>query len=107
MIQLKEKFSRMGEEFTQIYKDDRVVVYYTTFPSVEVFKYRIGAPFKFQPNPDEFERYPRSEDFGVWAWCATTTEQVKRILETHFADHTQILDIYRELQAILREKNFR
>ena len=108
MRRLKEKFNLKGTEFTQLHKDDRLVIYHTTFPSVEVFEYRTGNPFKVNNyESEEFERYPKSEAFGSWAWCATSIPQFKRILDDHFIDHPQIHDIYSRVQAILREKGFR
>ena len=83
MIQLKKNFKKMGERFTQLYKDDEIVIYHTTFPSVEIFKYRIHKPNNMVA--DEFEWYPSSENFGTWAWCATSRLQFERILKDHFA----------------------
>ena len=69
MIELKKTFRKYGEDFTQLYKDDEIVIYQTTFPSVEVFKYRVKKPDKFRS--EDFEVYPSESDFGAWAWCCT------------------------------------
>lgn len=93
MIELKKQFRKMNETFTQVYKDDKVVVYHTTFPSVEVFKYRIHQPTCFVN--EEYEMYPSDEKFGEWAWCAASKDQFSRIMENHFADHPLKSKIYR------------
>lgn len=83
MIQLKKNFKKFGEMFTQLYKDDEIVIYHTTFPSVEVFRYKIHKPDKF--HSDMYESYPSDTAFGTWAWCATSKVQFERILKDHFA----------------------
>ena len=87
-----KQFRKMNETFTQVYKDDKVVVYHTTFPSVEVFKYMTHKPDKF--HEDDYEMYPSNESFGLWAWCATSKDQFSRIMESHFADHPLKSKIY-------------
>ena len=83
MIELKKEFGKMGERFTQLYKDEEIVIYKTTFPSVEVFKYKVEKPDNF--HSEEWERYPSTPHFGLWAWCATSKFQFERILKDHFA----------------------
>lgn len=83
MIELKKEFGKMGEHFTQLYKDEEIVIYKTTFPSVEIFRYKVHKPNKF--HADEFEQYPSSSVFGDWAWCATSRFHFERILKDHFA----------------------
>lgn len=85
MIELRQQFRKMDETFTQVYKDDKVVVYHTTFPSVEVFRYKVRKENAF--HYDKYEVYPSNEDFGLWAWCATSKDQFERIMENHFAGH--------------------
>ena len=85
MIELRQQFRKMNETFTQVYKDDKVVVYHTTFPSVEVFRYRTHKPTCFVN--EEYEMYP--------SWCATSKDQFSRIIENHFADHPLKSKIYR------------
>lgn len=83
MIELSKKFRKYGEEFTQLYKDDDIVIYKSTLPSVEVFKYKVSKPDKY--HNDIWENYPSDSSFGNWAWCATCREQFDRILSNHFA----------------------
>ena len=96
MIELRKKFRKYGEEFTQIYKDSEIVIYNTTFPSVEVFKYKVKKPDKF--HDDTWEAYPSENDFGQWAWCCTCKKQFDRVLVNHFTlspEKRQILwDVY-------------
>lgn len=82
MIELRKTFRKYGEEFTQLYKDNEIVIYQTTFPSVEVFKYMVDKPDNF--HSEEWERYPSESHFGLWAWCCTCKEQFDRVLATHF-----------------------
>ena len=83
MIQLRKQFKKYGETFTQLYKDDEIVIYATTFPSVEVFKYRVRKPNS--THPDYWEAYPSESDFGKLAWCCTSEKQFNRVLDSHFA----------------------
>lgn len=83
MIGIANSFNKMGERYTQLYKDEEIVIYKITFPSVEVFKYRVHKPNKF--HSDKWEKYPSNDDFGIWAWCATSKFQFERILKDHFA----------------------
>ena len=83
MIQLRKQFKKYGETFTQLYKDEEIIIYGTTFPSVEVFKYRVEKPNNI--NNDYWERYPSESSFGDWAWCCTSRKQFERVLKTHFA----------------------
>lgn len=95
MIELKQELKKMGETFTQLLKDkdDEIVIYKTTFPSVEVFRYRVHKPDKY--HTDDYEVYPSSEAFGDWAWCATSLAQFERILMEHFALTSEKCEICR------------
>lgn len=95
MIELPVTLRKYGEEFTQIYKDSEIVIYKTTFPSVEVFKYKVKKPNKF--HDDNWEAYPSDADFGNWAWCATCRKQFDRILSTHFALSDEKRQFFRDV----------
>ena len=83
MIGLPVIFRKYGEDFEQLYKDSEIVIYKTTLPSLEIFKYKVSKPDKY--HDDIWEKYPSESSFGSWAWCATCREQFDRILSTHFA----------------------
>lgn len=85
MIKLEKDFRKMGADFTQIYRDDELAIYKTTFPSYEIFRIKICKPDKF--HNDEYEKYPSSEDFGKWAWCCSTKRSLEKILVKHFGNH--------------------
>ena len=82
MIQLKKHFRKYGADFNQLYKDEEIVIYRTTLPSVEVFRYKVRKPDKF--FDDSYELYPSESSFGDWAWCCTSRKQFERVLKTHF-----------------------
>ena len=85
MIPLKKKYKKRGGRLTQIYVDDEIGIYRTTFPSVEIFKMRIGKADKF--HDDEWEVYPSDEDFGTYAWSCTSIESIRKILQQRFPNH--------------------
>lgn len=82
MIELPKRFRKYGEVFEQLYKDSEIVIYKSTFPSVEVFKYKVKKPNKY--HDDNWEAYPSETDFGQWAWCCSCKKQFDRVLATHF-----------------------
>lgn len=50
----------------------------------EVFERRLVHLFDFETNTqleDQKVSYPKSNDFGVWAWCYRTYEQAWKKLE--------------------------
>lgn len=78
----------MGADFTQVYRDNELAIYKTTFPSYEIFKIRISKPDRF--HNDEYEKYPSNEDFGVWAWSCSTWERTMQVLSRKFPNHPPI-----------------
>lgn len=95
----------MGQDFTQVHKDDKVVIYISPFPSVEVFEYHVGKPNHF--SDDHYEMYPGNEAFGLWAWCATSKAQFRDIMNRHFADHPEKSEICNNIEATMNDRGFR
>lgn len=99
MIELRKRFKRKGVEFTQLYKDENIVIYMTDINSLEIFRYRIAKPDI--TCDEEHEHYPSDSHFGSWAWCATSLSSFRRILEKHFAHNCDIDKIYVYICAII------
>lgn len=58
-----------------------------TFGNVyyEVFRYKISKPHPMDKGDwDMVELYPSSESFGVWAWCCSDLECIKKVMFNHF-----------------------
>lgn len=105
MIELKTNYRKMGQDFAQVYKDDKVVVYISTFPSVEIFKYRVHKPDAH--HDDDYEVYPGNEAFGDWGWCATSIAQFRDIMNRHFATHPNKSQICRGVEATMHDRELR
>lgn len=92
MIELKKEFKKSQGTFTQVFKDERIVVYQvsnkyengTTVIWYEIFKYKVHQPNAY--HDDEYEMYPSDESFGSWAWCCSTPKSVEKILKKCFED---------------------
>lgn len=51
----------------------------------EIFKYRLAKPHPYDKGDwDMVEVYPGDEQFGVWAWCCSTIEGVKKTMKDKF-----------------------
>ena len=85
MIELKKEFTKKGIVFKQIFRDDKLAIYSTSFPSYEVFKIIVHKPDRF--HDDEYELYPYDEAFGVWAWSCSNEKVVNKVLKNHFPNH--------------------
>lgn len=106
MIELKKNFKKFGEDFIQIYKDEKVVIYKRENPlygntSFELFKYKTGkdCPLSKNYDPNEIkEMYPSSEQFGLWAWWADNEETLVSLLKEKFLfDDETINEILKSL----------
>ena len=96
MIYLKEHFVKGGVEFTQCFKDSELVIFQLSQPSIddpseitkwyEVFQLKVKQKDIY--HPDEFEKYPNDEAFGVWAWCCSNEKCVVKVLKKHFPKHS-------------------
>ena len=90
MIELKKEFTMKGVKFSQKYKDDELVIYelsYVDYPKkwYEVFKLKVFKPDIY--HNDTYEKYPRDESFGNWAWCSSNLDSVRKVLRKHFPNH--------------------
>ena len=85
MVEFKKEFSKRGINFKQIYKDDKLCIYQTSFPSYEVFRRVVHAPDRF--HEEDYELYPCSEAFGKWAWSCSNEESINRMIKKHFPKH--------------------
>lgn len=95
MIKLKEKFSKKGVVYEQVYRDGVLAIYELSTISVddpseiirwyEVFKITVHKADKY--HPDEYELYPYDESFGLFAWCCSTESCVGKVLYEHFPNH--------------------
>lgn len=85
MKQLRHTFTKFGETFTQVHKDDRCVIYRRGGDTFEVFRYRTAkTPPQWKCDDEICEVYPSSKDFGSWAWCCTTPGSLTKILKREF-----------------------
>lgn len=101
MIKLKETFNKKGISFTQLHKDNDIVIYKlqqryedgTTSTWYEVFRPKVEQPNNFRN--DQWERYPTNEDFGKWAWSCSNIKVVEKVLQREFnnVEHSKILQI--------------
>ena len=100
MIELKKDFVKWKRHFSQLYKDDDIVIYEVSVPDAdgdglttyyEVFRYRVRKPDKF--HDDEYECYPSDESFGSWAWCCSNKRELKRVIMEHWGDDKEIPQI--------------
>lgn len=89
----------------QVQKDDKVVIYISTFPSLEIFKPQVHKPDAY--HDDVYEVYPGNEAFGVSAWCATSKAQFRDIMNRHFADHPNKSEICRGVEATMNDRGLR
>ena len=85
MIELKLEFTKKGINFKQIYKDDKMVIYQTSFPSYEIFRRVVHSPDIF--HQDTYEQYPSNEAFGTWAWSCSDEASLNRMIKKHFPKH--------------------
>jgi hypothetical protein len=97
MKELKETFTKKGVEYTQLYKDNKLVIYqckviYDDYEDIyyEVFNYKVSSMNPLTPNYDPNEKvelYPKDNSFGYWAWCCSNWKCVARVLKLHY-DYT-------------------
>ena len=95
MIELKKEFKKKGVVYTQLFKDENLVIYELSEASVndpaEVIRwYEVFRPTIHRADiyhPDEYELYPYDEAFGNWAWSCSTVKSVEKILRKHFENH--------------------
>ena len=85
MISLKERFLKRGKRYTQIHRDEDMVLYRVDNEHeryYEVFRIKISNPNDFVN--DEYERYPGDECFGDWAYCCSNRKSLEKVLKKHF-----------------------
>lgn len=85
MITLREKFSKKGVEYTQLFKDNDLVIYRCSYlfdVYYEVFRYKVHKSDIY--HDDEYEMYPCDEQFGLWAWCCSNIDIVRKVIRKHF-----------------------
>lgn len=97
MKALREKFISKGIEYTQLHKDDKLVIYEAKADHYgvkdiyyEVFNYKVGSMNPMAENYDpneEVELYPRDNAFGYWAWCCSDWKCIAKVLRNHY-DYT-------------------
>ena len=92
MINLLEKeFIGKGEvkgvEFKQVFANERFYIYQRGLHLFEVFERKttplcIDFAKKTYSDTDSKEIYPKSNNFGVWAWCCGSLEKaMERVTE--------------------------
>lgn len=92
MIELKKDFRKKGFDYHQEYKDDRFAIYRCTqefeegepFVFYEIFRMKVCKPDRF--HDDEYESYPSDEEFGSRAWCCSSFESAKRVIENDIGE---------------------
>ena len=85
MIRLKECFTKRGNKYTQVYRNDDMALYLVNNEHdcyVEVFKIRMHKADRY--HNDEYERYPGDESFGDWAWCCSNRKSLEKIMKREF-----------------------
>lgn len=85
MIRLKECFSKRGNSYTQVHRNDDMALYLVDNEHewhYEVFRIRVEKPNNFVN--DEYEPYPGNECFGAWAWCCSNKKSLEKVLKKHF-----------------------
>lgn len=85
MKELEKEFIYKGDTFTQLDKSDSGYIYlrmHENTPYYEVFGIKVSEileDFENKTGSGEFKhRYPRDNDFGVWAWCFKNKEAAIR-----------------------------
>ena len=81
MKELEKQFIYKGDVFTQLDKSETAYIYQRMHENTlyyEVFRIKtaeILKDFENKIGSGEFKhRYPRDNDFGVWAWCFRSKE---------------------------------
>lgn len=95
MIELKKQFKKRGVVYTQIFKDEELVIYELSEASIddpsEIIRwYEIFKPVIHNANQyhsDDFELYPYDEAFGFWAWDCSNESVVAKVIYDHFKNH--------------------
>lgn len=107
--ELEKEFTRRGVVYTQIEKNDELVLYKChdidgNFDYYEVFKPKTAKPHPMSTEDyDLIEVYPSDNLFGVYAWCCNTVGAVERCIVAHFNDNGnagELIDIC--LKKLLR-----
>lgn len=98
--QLEKEFTRKGYTYTQLYRDEKVVVYKVHDKDevyYEIFKLNIvevkdTIQYKTmrEKGYTHYEKYPSDESFGSWAWCCRNLSSIERIYNLHFKDNDEI-----------------
>jgi len=95
---LEKQFKFKGGLFKQVFSNSYGYVYSVTFPCLEnplehkkqpnhfeVFARKIGDGFDFETKvidkDNQHVRYPKDNDFGIWAFTVFTLERAKEILK--------------------------
>ena len=86
--EIEFNFAYKGDDFTRIAKNEAGYIYERINglkKYYEVFKIKsieILSDFETKKGSGEFKhRYPKDNDFGVWAWCCGTKERAYKYLE--------------------------
>ena len=100
MIELKKKFIKSGKLYTQLFKDENIVIYQIKILSInvkyyEVFKYTIHEKDIY--HDDLFEVYPNKDDFGDWAFSCTSPLSLISIIKQHFPNVTYKKELFNAL----------
>lgn len=76
MKELKKNFTKLGDDFTQVYRENGIAIYRRSNEHYddlfEVFKIQVGHMHPMDKNYDPsvmVEKYPCDEVFGSTAWC--------------------------------------
>lgn len=88
--ELQKEFEKKGVRYTQLEKNNIYVLYrceVLDYKDVyyEVFEYKVGKPHPLDTGGwDAVEIYPSSELFGVYAYCCSDLNSVRKVMKNHF-----------------------
>jgi hypothetical protein len=94
MKKLKKEMQKKGMKFFQVYENETFYIYATIiedwFNSYEIFTKKLNKPWKY--CEEESERYPRDDDFGVWAWSCSNDTSLSKILRQKYDTTTKEIE---------------
>lgn len=88
--ELPKEFEKKCVRYTQLEKNNIYVLYrceVLDYKDVyyEVFEYKVGKPHPLDAGGwDAVEIYPSSELFGVYAYCCSDLNSVRKVMKNYF-----------------------
>ena len=112
--ELDTQFVRNGYLYSQLYKDEYVVVYFVTDAKrdiyFEVFKPKIQKLYPHYSTKKliaegytDMELYPTVSSFGSWAWCCRSKSSVQNVINRHFENMPNLQSLLRKISIFSGE----